>query len=85
MKKIIIDVREKFEYKTGHADNAINIPLSGLRNNAILNDLSKDDELILYCRSGHRSAMAIATLKEKGFKNLVNGKTLANVKTNYPK
>ena len=70
----IIDVREPHEYSAGHVEGAINIPLSTFsENNDLIKGLDKEQDLVLYCRSGNRSAMAINFLKSMGFKNLTNG------------
>lgn len=71
---LILDVRNEDEFAEGHLKNAIQIPVKELKEN--LNDIEKfKDELVLvYCRSGKRSAEAIDILKENGFKNLVHMK-----------
>jgi len=75
MEKIIIDVREPFEFKMGHVEGALNIPpstlIAGLPRQ--LADTPKDTELILYCRSGARSNTSIRILQQYGFTNLING------------
>ena len=57
--RVFIDVREPEEYASGHVEGALNIPpaqlLSGARQ---LADIPKDTELVLYCRTGSRSAVA---------------------------
>jgi NADPH-dependent 2,4-dienoyl-CoA reductase/sulfur reductase-like enzyme/rhodanese-related sulfurtransferase len=67
---VIIDVREKGEYVYGHLKNAINIPLSELRERA--NEIPKDQVVYLHCRSSQRSYNAIMALQGLGFDNLVN-------------
>lgn len=73
--KIIIDVREPFEYKMGHVKGAINLPpaklMRGLPDE--LTDTPKDAEIILYCLSGARSSASIRILQQYGFTNLING------------
>ena len=71
---LILDVRNEDEFAEGHLKNAIQIPVKELKEN--LNDIEKfKDELVLvYCRSGKRSAEAMDILKENGFKNLVHMK-----------
>lgn len=72
--KIIIDVREPYEYQSGHVDGAINIPPASLMAGAAeLKDVPKDAEIIVYCLSGSRSAASIQILKQMGFTNLTNG------------
>jgi rhodanese-related sulfurtransferase len=68
---IVIDVREPYEYAEQNI-GAINIPLGSLP--AKLDDLEdyKDQEVIVHCRSGARSASAKAFLEQQGFKNVRN-------------
>mgnify|MGYP000060005167 FL=1 len=71
---LILDVRNEDEFAEGNLKNAIQIPVKELKEN--LSDIEKfKDELVLvYCRSGKRSAEAVDILKENGFKNLVHMK-----------
>ncbi|MBF0265233.1 MAG: rhodanese-like domain-containing protein [Gammaproteobacteria bacterium] len=62
---IIIDVRTPGEYKAKHISGARNFPLQSLPKD--LRKLPKDKQLILYCRSGNRSATAATFLKHRGF------------------
>lgn len=67
----IVDVRTGKEFKSGHIDNAMNIPLTDLINFGSM--LRKDDQqLYIYCQSGYRSTVALSTLSAKGFKNICN-------------
>ena len=85
MDRIIIDVREKFEYKIGHVKGAINLPpaklMQGLPDE--LADLPKDTEIVLYCLSGARSGASVRILQQYGFTNLVNGINKDHVKAKY--
>lgn len=67
---VIIDVREAQEYAAGHIINAINIPLSCLRER--MNEIPKDKPVYLHCRSGQRSYNAICALQGNGYTNLYN-------------
>jgi rhodanese-related sulfurtransferase len=71
----VIDVREPSEYRADHVEGAVNLPLSQLTSGATeqLDGIKKDEQLIVYCRSGGRSAEAISILRQAGFKNLING------------
>ena len=81
---IFIDVREPDEFASGHVDGAVNIPLVELMSGASkLDGIPKDEELIVYCRTGSRSAMAIPMLRELGFTNLKNGINQDYVNKNY--
>lgn len=84
MKTVIIDVREPDEFSNGHVEGAINIPPSKLLEGAKeLKDTPKDTPLILYCRSGSRSNVAIHLLKQLGYTNLTNGVNQATVEKSY--
>jgi len=84
MHKIIIDVREPIEFKMGHVKGAINIPPAKLMAGAEkLIDVPKDTPLILYCRSGSRSAVSINILQDMGYTNLTNGINKDNVEAKY--
>ena len=67
---VIIDVRTKGEYKTGHIKNSVNIPLDVLSNN--LSKLKKDAVVICCCASGMRSGSAKIILKSNGFSQVYN-------------
>ncbi len=73
-KPIFIDVREPLEFQTGHVVGALNIPPAELMSGASqLKDIPTDSAIIVYCRTGSRSNVAIQILKQLGFTNLVNG------------
>jgi len=61
---LIIDVRTKEEFKTGHIQEALNIPIEVLENSYHL--IPQNKELIVYCRSGSRSAIAAMILRKRG-------------------
>ena len=84
MDRIIIDVREPIEFAIGHVRGALNIPPSKLMAGAAkLADVPKDTELILYCHSGSRSAVAMNILQSMGYTNLKNGINKDHVKAKY--
>ena len=62
---VILDVRTPSEYNDGHLEGAINIPVDSLAGS--LDELSEDDELLVYCRTGNRSARAVGILEDGGF------------------
>lgn len=68
LQTVIIDVRTKEEYESGHIENAINIPYDNINSKTINN--SKDTNIIVYCRSGSRSKTAANTLIKLGYKNV---------------
>lgn len=84
MNRLIIDVREPVEFATGHAEGALNIPPTELMAGAQrLKDVSKDTQLVLYCRTGSRSNVAMQILRQLGFTNLVNGINQQHVEAKY--
>lgn len=73
---ILIDVRTKEEFQLKHAVNSINIPLDALIYH--LPELKGAGKpLVLVCRSGHRSGMAVKMLKNNGLE-AINGGTWKN-------
>lgn len=61
---VILDVRERHEWKAGHAPGAKNIPLSTLR--VRTDELARDRRYVAVCRSGSRSRSAVAQLRAAG-------------------
>lgn len=68
---LILDVRTKQEFKTGHIEGAINIPLNRIRTNHI--PLDKNKRYITVCSHGIRSIKAMNLLKKRGYKEVFNG------------
>lgn len=68
---ILIDVRTKEEYEDGHIPGSINIELDEIEK---IVDIVKDKNahIYLYCRSGHRSGIALNKVKELGYTDLCN-------------
>ncbi len=66
----LIDVREPAEYDQANLGGEL-IPLQTIPNN--IDKISKDKKVVIHCRSGKRSANAIAFLEQNyGFTNLLN-------------
>lgn len=63
----IVDVREKEELAEGYIENSILIPLDTLRENAEIKLRDKNKSILVYCRSGRRSAMACDILDKLGY------------------
>jgi phage shock protein E len=68
---VILDVRTKGEYQSGHIRNSINIPIDKLPEN--IKKLNKNKAIITCCASGSRSASARKLLKSNGFEEVYNG------------
>lgn len=66
-----LDVRSEEEYNSGHIDGAVNVPLPKLMT---IYDIYPDmnENLIVYCHSGARSARAAAFLDEIGYTNILD-------------
>ena len=72
---VIVDVRTPEEYKEGHIPNAINIPLDTIDNyisQNVENLKDKNQLMMVYCRSGRRSAEASKKLLAKGYMNVID-------------
>jgi rhodanese-related sulfurtransferase len=74
---VLLDVREPTEWET-HIPGAVQVPRGILefqadpaspRHNPVLNP---DRQVIVFCRSGARAALAAATLADLGFSNVLN-------------
>jgi len=72
----LIDVRTESEFKQGAAPGAKNLPVQTLTVNAAKLDQQKP--VIVYCRTGGRSAKAQALLQEVGFHQVHNAGALHN-------
>jgi len=72
---ILIDVREPDEHEQFNIGGQ-NLPLGGIVNWSDRLEFSPDSEVVVYCRSGNRSAMAKSYLTSRGFtavRNLIGG------------
>jgi len=69
---ILIDVRTKREYRTGHVPGAKNLPLSQLAARISELDAYRDSKVHLICASGVRSQKAALLLLKNGFKHPIN-------------
>jgi phage shock protein E len=70
--KLVIDVRRPDEFTAGHLENAINIPHTEIKTGIAAVTKDKQQIIVLYCRSGRRSQLALETLNELGYKNAYN-------------
>ena len=76
---VIIDVRSPTEFASGHVTEAINLPIDTITETDILKHASKDQSILLYCRSGGRASMVRHRMKHWGFSNVHNLKTQSGV------
>lgn len=67
---LLVDVRTPAEYESGHIPTAVNLPVDVI---GIQPPTAKKDALVIvYCRSGNRSATARSILSKLGFTNVVD-------------
>jgi sulfur-carrier protein adenylyltransferase/sulfurtransferase len=71
-KLALIDVREPGEWDINHIDGAQLIPLASISSGEGLAKLPQDRMPVLYCKTGVRSAEALAVLKKAGFADAVH-------------
>ena len=67
----LLDVRSPEEYAGGHLPGAVNIPVQEL-DRRLAEVGPRDGELVVYCRSGHRSSRATELLRQHGFTKVHN-------------
>jgi sulfur-carrier protein adenylyltransferase/sulfurtransferase len=66
----LIDVREPFEYEIARIDGAKLIPLGEITER--LDELKREQPIVVHCHSGKRSAQAARLLQQRGFANVYN-------------
>lgn len=83
-KLVILDVRTVSEYEDGHIEGAILIPVQEIEDR--LDELSKKDEILVYCRTGNRSSTAIDIMQADGFTKIyhMNRGITAWIDAGYP-
>ena len=67
----LVDVRTPQEFAEGHLPGAVNIPLDQLERR--VGEIgAPDTKVVLYCRTGRRSAQAEGLLRARGFQDVLN-------------
>jgi len=66
----VLDVRTPQEYAEGHVPGAVNVPQDQLASR--LAEVPKDKDVVIYCRSGRRSALAADVLAANGYSRLAH-------------
>ena len=75
--RILIDVRTSEEWDTGYLEGAHHIPFQEIQEGInTIKGISKASSILLYCRSGRRSAIAKHALEDMGFLDVTDLKTL---------
>jgi len=69
---LLVDVRESAEYEIVRIPGSVLIPKGEILNGSALAQLPQDKQIVLYCKSGVRSAEALAALKAAGLTNSVH-------------
>jgi len=67
---VVLDVRTAAEFAEGHVPGARNIPHTELAARIAELEGDRARDIVVYCRSGSRSAQALKTLDAAGFKRL---------------
>jgi len=75
---VLIDVRSSMEYEQGHLNNSINIDVDSIESVIESKVEDKNTKIIVYCRSGNRSATAANKLVEMGYKNVYDLGVMSN-------
>lgn len=70
---LYLDVRTQAEYDAGHVAGTLHIPLDQLEQRWQELATFRDRPLVVYCRTGRRSAAAMDLLRNRGFDRLENG------------
>lgn len=76
-KPVLVDVRSPEEFATGSAPGAVNYPLNELPHK--LDSLRGHEAIVVFCRSGNRSAQAKKILEQAGITPVINGGTWQDV------
>ncbi len=75
---VLIDVRTLAEYNAEHLDGALNIAVDVIADKIESEVPDKDTKIVVYCRSGNRSATAAQTLIDMGYKNVYDLGAMSN-------
>lgn len=66
----LLDVREPDEWSAGHAPDAVHLPMMEVP--VRLEEIPRDGDVVVVCRSGGRSGQVVAYLQQQGYDNVVN-------------
>ncbi|MBB6629060.1 adenylyltransferase/sulfurtransferase MoeZ [Nocardioides sp. KIGAM211] len=69
---VLVDVREPNEYEINRIPGSVLIPKGEFLNGNALGELPSDKQIVLHCKSGVRSAEALAVLKGAGYADAVH-------------
>ncbi len=77
---LLLDVRTPQEFQGGHLDGAVNVPVQELEAKLATLPAKMDQPIVVYCRSGHRSANAAELLKKAGYTKVQDLGAMSNWK-----
>ncbi len=66
----LVDVREPHEWAISDLPESVKIPLASLPHR--LDELPRDGEIVVYCRTGGRSGNAVQFLRQRGYGKVFN-------------
>lgn len=66
----LLDVRQDWETRLCRLENAVHIPIEEIE--VRTDELNPEDEIVVYCHQGVRSAAVAEYLRQLGFKNVKN-------------
>jgi molybdopterin/thiamine biosynthesis adenylyltransferase/rhodanese-related sulfurtransferase len=69
---VLVDVREPNEYEINRIPGSVLIPKGEFLNGTAIEQLPQDRQVVLHCKSGVRSAEALAVLKGAGFGDAIH-------------
>lgn len=69
---VLIDVRSRREFKEGHLNGAVNIPLPDITKNIEKQIINKQSKILIYCQYGIRSKKAACILNDIGYTEVYN-------------
>jgi len=67
---VILDVRTPEEFAMGHLKGAKNIDIRQSDAYSKIDKLNRKARYLVYCRTNHRSGVAVEYMKQKGFKTV---------------
>lgn len=68
---VLVDVREQNEWNLGHIPGAVHIGRGVLESN-VEQRIPREAQVVLYCQSGNRSALAGYTMQQLGYTNVTS-------------
>jgi hydroxyacylglutathione hydrolase len=66
----VLDVRELGELSGGAIEKSLSIPLGKLKSRTA--ELDREKLLVVHCKSGYRSSIAVSMLRRAGFRDIAN-------------